>query len=160
MIVMDKPQNSATSANIADKTVSNPGNGIGDAGKTPDTAVARGDQCATPMPDNPDTVARGGKDAQLMEQLRVLLSTFNSDQLNRLGLARTGLSAADWEPMRDVMADALFKIGRWKAAKSLRECRLEHGATTYAVGITAELLSEMSKLLAERATITPTAKED
>ena len=37
MIVMDKPQNSATSANIADKTVSNPGNGIGDAGKTPDT---------------------------------------------------------------------------------------------------------------------------
>ena len=60
MIVMNKPQNSATSANISGKTVSNPGNGIGDAGKTPDTAVARGDQCATPMPDNPDTVARGG----------------------------------------------------------------------------------------------------
>ena len=61
MIVMNKPQNSAVSETGEGKTLSNPGNGMGDAGKTPDTAVARGDQCATPMPDNPDTVARGRK---------------------------------------------------------------------------------------------------
>lgn len=47
MIVMSKPQNSAVSETGEGKTLSNPGNGMGDAGKTP-------------MPDNPDTVARGG----------------------------------------------------------------------------------------------------
>lgn len=85
-----------------------------------------------------------------MEALRQLLHSLDADQLHSLGVKMERPDPKNWVWLRDMMADSLHELGRYRAASALREFPFGGVHRTYSVGISADLLNDMAARIARR----------
>lgn len=82
--------------------------------------------------------------------MRRVIQSLPPDQLEALGVKLKTPPPSEWVWLRDLMADALENLGRDRASKSLRGTTFTTQISQYPVGITAELLAEMGRLIAHK----------